>query len=98
MTRHVVFRRAATIELYAALDWYEAQRRGLGDQLLGEVEQAVQRAAGDPDRYPEVRPGVRRALCRRFPFAVFYRVRDESLIVIAVFHARRDPRQLTRRQ
>jgi hypothetical protein len=34
---------------------------------------------------------VRRALLRRFPYSLFFVVEDEALIVIACFHASRDP-------
>ena len=32
------------------------------------------------------------ALVRRFPYLVLYRLGDESISVIAVFHAKRDPK------
>jgi plasmid stabilization system protein ParE len=34
---------------------------------------------------------VRRALLRRFPYAVFFKNHEEVVIVIAVLHMRRDP-------
>jgi plasmid stabilization system protein ParE len=34
---------------------------------------------------------VRCALVRRFPYAVYYRVEPERIVVIAVFHTKRDP-------
>jgi hypothetical protein len=34
MSRRLVFRRFAEIELAEAVDWYEDQRTGLGDEFL----------------------------------------------------------------
>ena len=34
---------------------------------------------------------VRRALLRRFPYAVYFIVDDASVIVLACLHVRRDP-------
>jgi plasmid stabilization system protein ParE len=34
---------------------------------------------------------VRKALVRRFPYAIFYRVRNARVVVLAVFHSKRDP-------
>jgi plasmid stabilization system protein ParE len=31
------------------------------------------------------------AQVRRFPYSVFYSVESEQIVVLAVFHARRDP-------
>jgi plasmid stabilization system protein ParE len=41
-----------------------------------------------------VLPPFRRALLTRFPYAVYFRETEESVQVFAVFHARRDPREL----
>jgi plasmid stabilization system protein ParE len=37
----------------------------------------------------------RRALLRQFPYAIYFRVRS-AIEIFAVFHARRDPRDLRR--
>ena len=36
---------------------------------------------------------VRRALIRRFPYGIYYAVDEELIEVIAVFHAKRDPKR-----
>jgi hypothetical protein len=36
---------------------------------------------------------VRRALLRRFPYALFFVVEEQTLFVIACFHASRNPLQ-----
>jgi len=36
---------------------------------------------------------VRRARLQRFPYAVFYVIREDSIDVLAVYHARRRPRR-----
>ncbi len=97
MSLRVVFRRAARNEFADAAAWYEERRGGLGEQFLTEVGEAVERAAEHPQRYPVVFGDVRRTVCRRFPFAVYFRVRADSLVVLAVFHGRRDPAVWKRR-
>ena len=54
-------------------------------------------AAAAPQRYPIVFGDVRRAVARRFPFSIFFRVRKDKLIVLAVFHGRRNPAVWLRR-
>ena len=91
MSLRVVFRRAAQHELEAAAAWYEDRRRGLGEEFLKEIEEAIERSADHPERHPIVFSDVRRAVLRRFPYAVYFRQRDLALVVLAVFHGRRDP-------
>src|SRR2546425_8645542 len=46
----------------------------------------------NPEASQLVDPTVRRALLRRFPYAVFYEVGAVEVVVYAVFHCARDPR------
>jgi len=91
MTLRIVFRRAAKSEFEDAAVWYEAQRPGLGEEFTIEIEQALTRAAAAPERYPVVFGDVRRTVARRFPFSVYFRTRTDAMVVIAVFHGRRNP-------
>lgn len=91
MTHRVVFRRAAKEELEAAAAWYDGQRRGLGEEFLTEVSQALNRVDEHPRQYPVVLEGIRRAVLRRFPYAIYFRERKDLLVVLAVFHGRRNP-------
>ena len=85
------FRRQAFLEYAAAKRWYEKQRTSLGGEFEAEIERALFRACAAPRRFREVIPNVRRIRVHRFPFGIYYRVRGSQLIVLAVFHARRNP-------
>lgn len=91
MTLGVVFRRAAQSEFEAAALRYDMQQPGLGAQFVAEVSRAVELAATYPDRFSIRYADIRRAPVRRFPYSVFFRVESERIVVLAVFHARRDP-------
>ena len=91
MTLRVVFRRAAKDEFEGAATWYEDRRRGLGEEFLNELGEAIERAASHPERHPLVFGDVRRTVLRRFPYAIYFRQRDQALVILAVFHGRRNP-------
>jgi plasmid stabilization system protein ParE len=91
MSLRVVFRRAARDEFESAATWYEEQRRGLGEEFVLEIGEAIERAAEHPERYSAVFGNVRRTVARRFPHAVYFRQRQTALVILAVFHGRRDP-------
>ena len=91
MTLRIVFRRAAKSEFEDAAVWYDEKRSGLGEEFIVEIEQAVANAAAAPQRYPIVFGDIRRTVARRFPFSVYFRVRANELVVLAVFHGRRNP-------
>lgn len=91
MSLRVAFGRAAKAELEEAAAWYEDRQRGLGEEFLNEIAEAIDRAASQPERHPFVREDVQRAVLRRFPYAVYFRQRDQALVILAVFHGRRNP-------
>lgn len=91
MKRAVVFRPEAEAEFGEAQDWYEARSRGLGGEFVAYVAAAVEQLRDEPDHLQRVDGEVRRALVRRFPYAVLYLADSESVVVLAVFHTSRDP-------
>lgn len=92
MSIQVVVRRGAAADLAEAHSWYEAQRAGLGTQFLDEVEWILERVGAGPLRFPVVFRDTRRALVRRFPYAIYFRLTGDQARVLAVVHQRRDPR------
>ncbi len=95
MSRRIVVRTEAEADLTEAALWYESQQRGLGMRLTQEVGAAIRKAAEDPQRFLLLRrhPEVRRALTRRFPYRVFFVVRDDAMVVFAILHAARHDRR-----
>ena len=45
----------------------------------------------NPFQFPVVFQDVQRARLRKFPYSLFFRAETDNLIVIACFHASRDP-------
>ncbi|HLF12514.1 MAG TPA: type II toxin-antitoxin system RelE/ParE family toxin [Gammaproteobacteria bacterium] len=90
MTSAVVLRRAARQEFDEAALWYEGRRAGLGSQFTAEVERVIRLVAETPERFPPMHRDVRCVRVRRFPYSVFFRIETTRIVVLAVFHARRN--------
>lgn len=80
------------LDVETAYAWYEEQLPGLGLEFLDELRASYRRVAQGPYRYHELRAGIRRSLLRRFPYAVYFAVEGEVIVVLAVLHVGRDPR------
>ena len=81
-----------------ARDWYERESPGLGGHFRNAVNAAVERIAANPGQFPVVHKNIRRALLRRFPYALMFVLEGEDrLTVIARFHSSRDPARWQRR-
>lgn len=74
-----------------AYHWYEGRRVGLGEDFLLRVDACVQGILRGPETHRVVFQNYRRALVRRFPYAVFYEYLDDRVTIYCVFHTSREP-------
>ena len=86
-----VFHPAARLEFDQSATWYERQRPGLGNAFVQTVESAISAACDAPQRFAVISQDIRCVRVRRFPFSIYFRVKADQLIVVAIFHGRRDP-------
>jgi hypothetical protein len=94
MRRALSFHPEARLELLDGARWYDERSRGLGDEFIDAVDERLEVIRGDPERFPIAHHGVRQALLRRFPFAIYFRDFEDRIFVLSVFHASRDPDSL----
>jgi plasmid stabilization system protein ParE len=91
MTPRLFVRGDAAADLDAASEWYEERRVGLGGEFLRATRATLAGVARAPEQFPVARSPVRRALVRRFPYAIYFVPESEQTVVIGVLHVRRDP-------
>lgn len=86
----VVFRPEAEDEILEARHWYESRSEGLGHRFAAAVDALMSRIVANPLSFPEVHGPTRRAVLTRFPYAIYFRIGFEGVVVLAV-HGRQDP-------
>ena len=91
MAYRLKFSGRAVREFGEAYEWYETQSPGLGSEFELAFELQLKRLEQVPRLYPEILPGVRRTLLPRFPYGVFYVVKDDLVHVLGVIHTARNP-------
>jgi toxin ParE1/3/4 len=88
----IIIRPAAETDIREASEWYEERELGLGGRFLDELRGTFTRIARMPLQFPSIGKGLRRALLKRFPYAIYFVPRDDSTCaVLAVLHQRRNP-------
>jgi plasmid stabilization system protein ParE len=95
--RRLVLRPEARQELEQAVAWYETQLPDLGHQFRAEVYRTFDNIIARPGLYSKSRGATRKAVLRRFPYLIFYLVEINRIVVVAIFHAKRDSADLTGR-
>jgi plasmid stabilization system protein ParE len=76
----------AIVEMQEAYDWYEKKRRGLGDELIEEIEDCFAKITANPQFYSfsSSKGGFRRIKVERFPYMVVYEIEETFVFVISV--------------
>ena len=92
MSRVVFLLPEAEQEVEAAFWWYESQKKGLGFEFLLAFDAAIESLRRLPEGHEIVALRTRKILLRRFPYLVLYALEEESILITAVFHGRRNPK------
>lgn len=91
--RAVNIQASAQLDLQDAADWYEEKYRGLGQEFLEEIDEVFDVISRRPRQFPPIVGQARRALVKRFPYAIYFHEQDDEIEVFAVLHQRADDRR-----
>jgi plasmid stabilization system protein ParE len=93
MAAELIIAPEAQHDVDEAYSWYEDRRSGLGEEFLSCVDACIQAISRMPELYTRVHEEYRRALVRRFPYAIFYEYTSGKVIVFSIFHTSQDPKK-----
>ena len=87
----VVSHPEADQELVAATLWYEERQPSLGSDFVDEFERTLRRITAEPERWRQFQGENRKLNFDRFPYAIVYAIRSDTLHIKAVMHLHRRP-------
>lgn len=93
MAVDLIFSPESEADIGFAYDWYEKQCDGRGEDFLIRLEACLSTISRSPEMYPVVKKVFRRALLRKYPYAVIYEFDGVAVQVIAVFHMSQNPKK-----
>ena len=82
---------AAEAELDEAVEYYNSQLPGLGDEFLLEFIKSTERIKNYPHAWHPFSKTTRRCRLNRFPYAIIYREESERILVVPVASLHRKP-------
>lgn len=97
MIYQIILHPEAAHDVQEAFDWYEEKSEGLGFEFLRAADACLASVQRNPLAFPVIYKQVHRALLRKFPYMLFYIIEEEKIVVLACFHAKRDPTDWLRR-
>ena len=82
---------AAREDLIEGFDFYESCEQGVGDYFLACLYSDIKSLRFCGGIHRRVYRDLHRSLSKRFPFAVYYTVDNDTVIVRAILDCRRNP-------
>lgn len=92
MNLNIIVQPEVEVDLLEAVVWYENKLQGLGESFLLNVEATIRTIKRNPEAFPKVYKEIRRVLIKKFPFGIFYLIEKERIVILAIFHASRSPK------
>ena len=86
--------RQAREDMQNSADWYNDKQDGLGLRFLLEIIRTLRLVEANPLQYEEkYSRNFRFAKVNTFPFVIVFKVKEQFLIISAVFHTSRNPKK-----
>ena len=82
-------------DVIAGYSWYEEKAKGLGEEFIRVFYACAGGISRHPLLYQVICAGFRRRLLKRFPYALYFQIEGNEVIVFGIFHCARDPRAIS---
>jgi plasmid stabilization system protein ParE len=97
MASRFLIRPEAQVDIEESALWYEDQQPELGELFTRELFELMARISEAPLQFPSIGASTRRGLLHKFPYAVYFLLEEDRVVIIAVLHQRRNPSVWKRR-
>ena len=74
--------------------WYEEKAPVCGEDFLRVFYTCLDQIELNPFQYPKVYLEFRRSLLHKFPYAIYYKIERDVIIVFGLFHCARNPQTI----
>jgi hypothetical protein len=90
----IVLLSEAEKDILEAHNWYESKRAGVGANFELYVEAALDNILLYPESSPKRFRKTRVAIMHHFPYGIYYTISEDIIIVVGVFHFKRNPKNM----
>ena len=91
MTYSVEIAAAAEDDIRNAFLWYEDQKVNLGNAFELEINKAIKSIQRNPFKTKVRYSDIRVFFLDKFPYGIHFKLDDEFILIIAVFHTSQNP-------
>ena len=78
-------------ELDEAVEYYNVESPGLGDEFLLQILKALERIRQYSEAWQVFTQNTRRCRVQRFPWGIIYQILESEILIVAAAHLHREP-------
>jgi plasmid stabilization system protein ParE len=93
MNFSVTIRSQARDDIRGGRDWYQEKSPDLAFRFGHEINEVILAISDHPLIHAKIYRNIRRAMTRRFPYAIYFIVEGNLVTVLRVLHQARDPQE-----
>ena len=91
MKYNLVVTHQAQNDILQAADWYEEQKRGLGELYMLSIDKCIKLILKNPFAFAVIYLQIRKATKKKYPYSLYYRINEtaKQVTIFAVIHHHR---------
>ncbi len=97
MEHTLIIHKLAVEDILEIARWYDLQSPGLGNRFEQYLEECLNSIYKNPTAHNKATETTRRALVKKFPYIIFFEVKQEIIHIYGVIHSRRNPAMMKKR-
>lgn len=94
---NIKFTKLSKRDYEKGLEYYLKESENLADRFKADVKQAFQRILTFPNLYPKINERVQKCILSKFPYTIYYTIKDEIIYILAVANHYENPEKFTDR-
>ncbi|MEZ4879523.1 MAG: type II toxin-antitoxin system RelE/ParE family toxin [Chitinophagales bacterium] len=89
----IVYRPRALEELEDSLRWYGEKSKKVAENFKEAIKEKIESIKESPKQNPKKYKNYYEAKLKKYPFVIIYVVENERVLIVAIFHQKRNPKK-----
>ena len=91
MEYSIVLYNDAKEDIVEIAKWYDLKSVELSKRFIEQFDIAINKISKTPDAFSYLYDDVRKIRLHKFPYLIFYKVKEQTVFIYGVIHAKRNP-------
>lgn len=93
----IKFLKLAKEDFKEASDYYTNESQDLSNRFKEDIKTSIDRIIFFPILFPKMTNEVRKCVTSKFPFTIFYRIKNDTIEILAIGNHYQDPTKIFKR-